>query len=78
MQVGGGFVASTLGIADSDFKSGNLGFAGNGASAGVANAGSIQAAPGGFVGLLGGTVSDSGVVSSRSERSRWVRASRRR
>ncbi len=63
VQVGGGFVASTLGIADKDFNSGNLNFVGNGASAGVANAGSIQAAPGGFVGLLGGTVSNSGVVS---------------
>ena len=31
--------------------------------AGVANAGSIQAGPGGFVGLIGGTVSNSGVVS---------------
>ena len=63
VQVGGGFVASTLGIADSDFNSGNLRFTGNGASSGVANAGSIQAAPGGFVGLIGGTVSNSGVVS---------------
>src|SRR5271165_7077242 len=63
VEVGGGFVASTLGIADSDFNSGNLRFTGNGSSAGVANAGSVQAAPGGFVGLIGGTVSNSGVVS---------------
>ena len=63
VQVGGGFVASTLGIADNDFNKGNLNFVGNGASAGVANAGSIQAGPGGFVGLIGGTVSNSGVVS---------------
>ncbi len=63
VQTGGGFVASTLGIADSDFNKGNLNFVGNGASAGVSNAGSITAAPGGFVGLLGGTVSNSGVVS---------------
>ena len=63
VQVGGGFVASTLGIADNDFNSGNLSFSGHGASAGVANAGLIQAAPGGFVGLIGGTVSNSGVVS---------------
>src|SRR5271166_688286 len=60
---GGGFVASTLGIADKDFNSGNLNFVGNGASAGVVNAGSIEAAPGGFVGLIGGTVANSGVVS---------------
>ena len=47
VQTGGGFVASTLGIADSDFNKGNLNFVGNGASAGVWNAGSITAAPGG-------------------------------
>jgi filamentous hemagglutinin family protein len=63
VQVGGGFVASTLGIADNDFNNGNLKFVGKGASAGVSNAGSIAAAPGGFVGLLGGTVANSGVVS---------------
>jgi filamentous hemagglutinin family protein len=63
VQVGGGFVASTLGIADNDFNKGTLNFGGKGASAGVSNAGSIAAAPGGFVGLLGGTVANSGVVS---------------
>jgi filamentous hemagglutinin family protein len=63
VQVGGGFVASTLGITDDDFNKGNLNFVGNGASAGVSNAGSIAAAAGGFVGLLGGTVSNAGVVS---------------
>ena len=63
VQVGGGFVASTLGIADNDFNNGNLNFVGKGASAGVSNAGSITASPGGFVGLLGGTVANSGVVS---------------
>jgi filamentous hemagglutinin family protein len=63
VQVGGGFVASTLGIADNDFNKGNLNFVGKGASARVSNAGSIAAAPGGFVGLLGGTVANSGVVS---------------
>ena len=63
VQTGGGFVASTLGIADNDFNKGNLNFVGKGASAGVSNAGSIAAAPGGFVGLLGGTVANSGVIS---------------
>jgi filamentous hemagglutinin family protein len=63
VQVGGGFVASTLGIANNDFNNGNLNFVGKGASAGVSNAGSIAAAPGGFIGLLGGTVANSGVVS---------------
>ena len=46
VQTGGGFVASTLGIADSDFNKGNLNFVGNGASAGVSNAGSIAASAG--------------------------------
>src|ERR1700688_3843447 len=63
VQVGGGFVASTLGVADNDFNNGSLNFVGKGASAGVSNAGSIAAAAGGFVGLLGGTVASSGVVS---------------
>lgn len=60
VKVGGGFVASTLGITDSDFMSGALNFLGGGASATVSNAGSISAAPGGFVSLLGGHVSNSG------------------
>ncbi len=63
VQVGGGFVASTLDIANGDFNAGNLAFSGNGASAGVSNAGSILSAPGGFVGLIGGTVSNSGTIS---------------
>jgi len=63
VRAGGGFVASTLGISDSDFNSGNLAFVGDGASNGVVNSGSIEAAPGGFVGLLGGTVSNPGVIS---------------
>ena len=78
VQVGGGFVASTLGIADNDFNTGNLNFVGKGASAGVSNAGSIAAAPGGFVGLLGGTVANSASSRSRWGKSQWVRASKRR
>ncbi|MGA2292709.1 beta strand repeat-containing protein, partial [Bradyrhizobium sp.] len=63
VQVGGGFVASTLDIANADFNSGNLSFVGNGASASVSNAGTISSSPGGFVGLIGGTVSNSGTIS---------------
>ncbi len=63
VRVGGGFVASTLPITDGNFNSGNLSFTGQGASAGVSNAGTINAASGGFVGLLGGTVSNSGAIS---------------
>ncbi|WP_295638050.1 MBG domain-containing protein [Novosphingobium sp.] len=59
----GGFVASTLDIADGDFMSGNLAFTGNGASAGVANAGTIRAGENAFVALLGGAVSNSGTIA---------------
>jgi filamentous hemagglutinin family protein len=62
VNVGGGFVGSTLGIDDSDFLSGKRAFKGNGHSAAVSNAGKINAGKGGFVGLLGGTVSNSGLI----------------
>ena len=62
VSVGGGFVASTLAIANGDFMSGNLNFTGNGASAAVANAGSIAVGAGGFAVLLGGTVANSGTI----------------
>ncbi|SFJ92682.1 filamentous hemagglutinin family N-terminal domain-containing protein, partial [Bosea sp. OK403] len=58
-----GFVASTLGISDSDFMNGKRSFTGNGASAGVSNAGSIAVAKGGYAALIGGTVSNSGSIS---------------
>jgi filamentous hemagglutinin family protein len=63
VQVGGGFVATTLGITNGNFMSGNLAFSGNGASAGVSNAGSITAGPGGYVALVGGTAANSGLIS---------------
>lgn len=63
VQVGGGFVASTLDIDTADFNAGRLGFVGKGASAAVSNAGVISAAPGSFVGLIGGTVSNSGTIN---------------
>jgi filamentous hemagglutinin family protein len=63
VQVGGGFVASTLDIGNADFNNGNLNFTGNGASAGVSNAGAISSASGGFVGLIGGAVSNAGTIN---------------
>ena len=63
VQVGGGFVASTLDIANGDFNAGKLNFAGKGASSAVSNAGSISAAPGSFVGLIGGSVASGGTIS---------------
>src|SRR5581483_11147559 len=63
VQVGGGFVASTLDIANRDFMSGNMAFAGKGASAPVSNAGRITAAPGGYAALIGGTAVNSGTIT---------------
>ena len=61
----GSFAASTLDIKDNDFMSGNYRFTGNGASAGVTNAGRINVADGGFAALLGGQVANDGVISAR-------------
>ena len=63
VNVGGGFVASTLGIGDDDFMAGNRTFSGGGNSAPVSNAGAINVGSGGFAALLGGTVSNAGTVS---------------
>ncbi|WP_409998653.1 filamentous hemagglutinin N-terminal domain-containing protein [Bradyrhizobium sp. SZCCHNR1018] len=63
VQVGGGFVASTLDIGNADFNAGRLIFTGKGASAAVSNAGAISGASGAFVGLIGGTVSNSGTIT---------------
>ncbi len=63
VDVGGGFVASTLGISDDDFMSGKRGFTGNGASAAVSNAGSISVGRGGYAALIGGTVANSGSIN---------------
>ncbi|MBR0893944.1 filamentous hemagglutinin N-terminal domain-containing protein [Bradyrhizobium tropiciagri] len=62
VNVGGGFVASTLGISDADFMSGKRSFSGNGASAAVSNAGTITVGRGGYAALIGGTVSNSGNI----------------
>lgn len=62
MKVGGGFVASTLGIEDRDFMAGRLTFSGS-APAAVSNDGTITAGSGGFVGLLGGVVSNGGTIN---------------
>ena len=61
----GSFAASTLDIKDSDFLSGNYKFTGNGASAGVINNGRINVSDGGFAALLGGQVSNNGIIAAR-------------
>jgi len=63
VKVSGGFVASTLGIEDRDFMAGRLQFNGGPAPAAVSNDGAITAGSGGFVGLLGGVVSNGGTIS---------------
>jgi filamentous hemagglutinin family protein len=63
VNTAGGFVASTLDIADADFMAGKLNFAGNGASNAVTNAGHIATSQGAYVALLGGAVSNSGTIN---------------
>jgi filamentous hemagglutinin family protein len=60
----GGLVASTLDIANTDFMTGKFTFSGT-SSASVINQGRIKARPGGYVALLGKTVSNDGVISAR-------------
>ena len=58
----GGLVASTLNISDSDFATGNYKFKSDGSNASVINNGQISTADGGSIALLGGTVSNNGVI----------------
>ncbi|MDD5031389.1 MAG: YDG domain-containing protein, partial [Rhodoferax sp.] len=60
----GGLVASTRNITDSHFLAGNYQFAGSGAGS-VVNQGSLNA-DGGYVALLGATVSNDDVISAQS------------
>ncbi|SFK09419.1 GLUG motif-containing protein [Methylocapsa palsarum] len=59
-----GFVASTLGVSDSEFLSGGarLKFKGGGASKAVTNDGVISVGRGGYAALIGGVVSNSGKI----------------
>lgn len=60
----GGLVASTLDISDADFMAGKYKFSGTGKGS-VLNAGTITAAEGGYVALLGGRVGNDGTISAR-------------
>jgi filamentous hemagglutinin family protein len=60
----GGLVASTLAISDSNFMAGNYKFSGAGTGA-VVNQGTINAAEGGYVALLGANVSNQGVIVAK-------------
>lgn len=57
-----GLVASTLNLSDADFNAGRYVFSGNGGSGSVVNMGTLTAAPGGYVALLGRSVSNQGVI----------------
>jgi filamentous hemagglutinin family protein len=59
----GGLVASSLDLADRDFLARSYSFAGDGGGA-VRNEGSITAAPGGYVALLGPSVANSGSIGA--------------
>jgi filamentous hemagglutinin family protein len=59
----GGLVASTLDIANSDFMAGKYAFSGTSAAS-VVNRGAINARDGGYVALLGKTVSNDGVITA--------------
>ena len=60
----GGLVASTLAISDADIMANNYKFSGAGAGS-VLNQGTINAADGGYVALLGANVSNQGVIAAQ-------------
>jgi len=60
----GGLLASTLRITDSNFMAGNYAFTDAGSGT-VVNQGSINAANGGYVALMGKSVSNQGVISAK-------------
>ncbi len=60
----GGIVASTLGLSDADFMAGRYTFSGSG-SGSVLNRGTIRAADGGYVALVGPRVANEGLITAR-------------
>ena len=61
----GGLVASTLNVSDADFMAGRNTFTANGSKSSVINLGTITAADGGYVALLGNQVKNEGVITAR-------------
>ncbi len=59
------FTATTLGISDANFMAGNMLYERNGSTAGIVNEGTITVAPGGYVALLGASVSNEGKIDSK-------------
>src|SRR5262245_14829930 len=60
----GGLVVSTLDISNSDFMAGKYRFSGTSAAS-IVNQGNIRAHSGGYIALLGKTVSNDGVINAR-------------
>src|SRR5579872_3413155 len=60
----GGLVASTLAISNANFMAGNYSFSGTG-NGKILNSGSIHAADGGYVALLGANVSNQGTITAK-------------
>ena len=60
----GGLVASTLAISDANFMAGRYAFT-EGGNGTVVNQGNINAADGGYVALMGKSVSNQGIISAR-------------
>lgn len=63
VNIGGGFVASTLGMSDAEFNGAHQQFTGIGASGSVTNAGAISIGRGGYAALIGGAVNNSGLIA---------------
>ena len=59
----GGLVASTLDISNANFRTGRYSFSGN-SKASVVNLGQIHARDGGYIALLGKTVSNRGLITA--------------
>jgi filamentous hemagglutinin family protein len=62
----GGLVASTLNLTDDNFKKGDYSFTADGGKNGeVLNQGTIQAAEGGYVALLGKSIKNQGIIKAQ-------------
>ena len=61
----GGLLATTMNISDEDFMAGRSTFQRNGSTGSVINLGTIKAADGGYVALLGQQVANEGVITAR-------------
>ena len=61
----GGIVASTLDITDENFKNGNYEFKTGVTNGEVVNHGTLQAAEGGYVALLGKSVKNNGIIKAK-------------